>query len=533
VTLLNIVALESPADFLAAVQSLNVFGAQQFRSEQTLRNQFRTQLQQRFGEWSDGPYRAIPVARLRSSGRVEKVLSLAEPDDLFLSHFRWSATAGEYGRLQVENAVDKNGPHWSIPGNFQLHGTYSFQRDLLLRAGSVLLMKSYASITAVSALDQKVLWSRTFPYVATAIPSSVDRNFDRLNAQQGLLPSQKLSSSFQVVGTGHGWLALTNGTEFSMIEIYSGRTKWSMPLPADTSRVVASDTNVWVTSGTRGIASFSADDGRSLPVPQSADESVTLIRNVGNLLVCWKQSAGQHDPRLQWLDASTHQVIEELDLGQMQQFYFVDDNTLVGFNKQHQAQVVELRSRVSQTLTYTPTDTRSAPEVSEAQDVAAEDLKETDVPLWDPRRMQLASDGLHYYLCNRRGKLDELARSPANRHLMIFTGDLIALDRQSGDQRWRFSNRDVLMATVDQPELPIMVLLDAARPLVMGQPSEPNTFQGISKLAGQQLFEQALPMQSNLQTLSIDSPAANVLDVGVQGLRVRFEALASDGSELN
>lgn len=519
VTLLNIVALESPPEFLAAVQSLGVFGEHGFRSEDGLRDQFRAEQKRCFGQWSVGSYQTIPVARLRSSGRVEKLLTYAEPDDLFLSRFRWTATAGDYGRLQAEDVVDTNVPQWSIPGNFQLHGTYSFQRDVLMRAGSVLLVKSYASMTAVSALDQRVLWSRSFPYVATTIPASMDRNFDRPDGHGGCLPTQKLPSSFQVVGAGHGWLALTNGAEFSLIELYSGRTKWSMTLPAKTSRVVAAEARVWVASEDRGVTSYHSEDGQPVLVPSSIDESMTLIRAVENVFVCWKQSANRQDPRLQWIDSSTNAIVDDVDLKEMQQFCLVDDSTLVGFNGRHQFQVVNLRSRVSNTLTFKPAASESA------------GLEAVNVPMWDPARMQLASDGLNYYLCYRNEKTGESVRSPANRNLMIFTGDLIALDRQSGEQQWTVSNSEVLMSTVDQPELPILVLVSASKPLAAGQAIGSSTFQGISKLSGRTLFQQSLPMQSSLRVLSIDSPAVNSLNVGIQGLQVRIEALANSDAK--
>lgn len=511
IDLLSVVVLESPPEFLVAVQELQVFGGREFHSSEAMRSRLRAERQRRFAQWSGGPYRAIPVARLRSSGRVEKTLSFAESDDLFLSRFRCTATTGEYGRLQFENTVEGNLGQWSVPGSFQLHGTYSFQSDILIRAGSVLLVKSYASITAVSVLDQRVLWSRTFPYVSMSASSAETRNFDRPALQRGQLPSQRLSSSFQVVGAGHGWVALTNGTEFSMIDVYSGRTRWSMKLPANTANVLASGTTVMLTFRDHSTARFHADDGRSFSTPDVVEKSTTPIRNVGNLFVYWKQTVGQHDPRLQWVDSATNEIVDEADLSEMEQFCFVDDTTLAGFNKQHQVQVINLRTRTSQRLSFTPAVT------------ASKDSKTEDLPLWDPARMKLAADGLNFYLCNRKEATSPILRGPSNRQLMVFTGDLIALDRQTGEQQWVISNRDLMMSTIDQPGLSVMVLIKAAVAEVAGQPAGRSTFYGVSKTTGEQLFEQSLPTQSNLRTLSLHSRAVNTLDIGVQGLRVRVE----------
>jgi outer membrane protein assembly factor BamB len=523
--LLNITTLEMPTRFSAAVRTSKLFGNQTFRSDQSLRQESRKQRTDSFAKWTADAYRIIPVARLRSFGRVEKVLSIAEPDDLFLSRFRWSATAGDYGRLQVFDIAENNMPRWSIPGNYRLHGTYSFQQDILIRAGTVLLLKSYASITAVSLLDQTVLWSRSFPYVAMPTPSGSANNFDRFAPLENRLPSQQLPSSFQVIGSGHGWLALTNGRNFSMIDIYTGRTLWSMKLQKETASIVASGNTVQVSSANHTVTRFSAVDGSRLPAPDVTNDSMTPIRNTENLFVCWKQSHDKHDPRLLWIDSTTNDVVHEIDLANMMRFQFVNDNTLAGFNEQRQVQIVDLKSRTSNTISFHPTEaakTTSLPEQPTDKDTPL------DLPFWDPARVQVATDGLSFYVCNRKRNNGLFLQSPANRHMMIFEGALIALDRETGKQQWEFGNSEVLMASTDQPELPIMLLIDASQRTADGQPTGRSIFYGVSKTAGKQVFKQSLPTQSSLRTLSLSSPAINILDIGVQGLRLRIETETSD-----
>ena len=519
--LLNVTALEMPTGFLNAVQTSPLFRDRVLRSEDALTREFRTQLTEQFSGWSADSYRTIPVARLRSFAQPTKSLARAETDDRFLRCYRWTASGGTYGRLQAHDVVQGNHQRWSIPGSYQLYGSYSQQQDILLRVGSVLLLRSNRGLTAISVLDQKVLWSRTFASTVITSASVLTGNFDRFVLQKTRLPSYQLSSAFQIVGSGHGWLALWHASQLSIIDVYSGRTIWSIQRARNVTNIVASGSVVIMMSGRRRVAGFDTRHGRHISLTEKTDRSFIPIRNVEDRFVCWQDATNDRPAHLQWVDPLTNDVIDKVALTNMQNLHFVDDRTLAGINRHGQIQIVDLKSGTSRKFSFLAEDQTSAGSATQESDTGHDPA---DLPLGHPARIQVSSDGLNFYVCNRKSKSAAVLRSPSNRHLTIFEGDLSAVDRQSGQLSWHLKNTGPLMATTDQPELPILLLIEASSTGAAGQTTGRRTFRGISKLTGKRLFRQSIPHLSDFRSLSITSPARNTLDIGVQGIRVRIEA---------
>ena len=108
---------------------------------------------------------------------------------------------------------------------------------------------------------------------------------------------------------------------------------------------------------------------------------------------------------------------------------------------------------------------------------------------------------------------------------MRFEGGLRAIDRTTGNVRWWFYNDQSLLASTDQPELAVLVLVEdnLDNPVAGNSGLGRNMFRGVSKLHGRQLFSQPIPSQYGIRYISIDSPDANVLDIGVQGMKIRLE----------
>ncbi|MCP4505129.1 MAG: hypothetical protein GY826_01880, partial [Fuerstiella sp.] len=84
-------------------------------------------------------------------------------------------------------------------------------------------------------------------------------------------------------------------------------------------------------------------------------------------------------------------------------------------------------------------------------------------------------------------------------------------------------------ASTDQPNLPILVLIDDA-PLnanPMQMRAARNVFRGIAKLSGDELFKQAVPSKQGLRYAYLASSAPNSLDIAVYGMKVRMLGTAT------
>ena len=219
---------------------------------------------------------------------------------------------------------------------------------------------------------------------------------------------------------------------------------------------------------------------------------------------------------MQWIDPRTNNVIAEIDLSAMQQFHFVDDDTLVGFNDQHQLQLVDLRDRSSETFSFVPPEQTITKKDDDAETPA-------ESPLWSPRRLQVATDGLNIYLANRRKQKSRSMNGPSNRNMMEFTGDLQAIDRRSGEQTWSVQSDADLFATTDEMNLPLLLLIRPPVRNADGTIPSQSIFQGIIKLSGKRVFKQTIPTQGGLRMLSLTSKTVNSIDVGVPGLSMRIQ----------
>ena len=483
-----------------------------------------------FAGWSAESYRAIPVMRSLSYGQMLTMLTLSESDDLFLSRFRWTAVRGEFGRLQAREFTNTEASQWSIAGKYHLFGTFSQHRDIIERNGSVVLLRSFSGITAISVLDQKVLWSQSFstiPGLSTLTKAS--GNFERFNPERDRLPSWQQLSTFQIVGTGHRWLALQAGGEVKILDAYSGHTLWSIESNDKTDDFAVTDRALvrWSRSGA-DVVGFDRRNGQYLPdLPGVSSDvaALTPIRNFDRFLVCWKQSADGVPTCLQWIDPLTATVSAEVSLPGMQRFQFVDDRILAGFNSQAEMLIVDLKWRTSQRYSFGVRGgdlTESPIEEQNADDGPP------DVPFWAPERIQVSADRLNYYACNRISHRAPQMRAPplrvpSERQLTVFQGGLRAIDRETGQLRWWIHNDELLMSTTDQPELPVLVLISSPAAAVPNQGTSRSVFRGISKLTGKQLFNQIIPSQYGLRNLWLTSTARDTLDVGVQGLRIRLE----------
>ena len=92
------------------------------------------------------------------------------------------------------------------------------------------------------------------------------------------------------------------------------------------------------------------------------------------------------------------------------------------------------------------------------------------------------------------------ARLPSGIPLMYFEGGMRAIDKKTGEVRWWLSNEKVLAATVEHGSPGFLVLIEN-RPL----PGAPNglgsqsVFRAITRLGGEQLFEQSMLCPSGLR----------------------------------
>lgn len=312
-----------------------------------------------------------------------------------------------------------------------------------------------------------------------------------------------------------------------MVDIITGSTLWKRKVSPG-NKVFATKNAVVIMDGHDQIALLDSKSGDDISFSESTnltEKGWIPIRNSEELLVCWTRYKGRHSPRLGWVDPLTGEVIGDIDLSDMTRFHFINDSTLIGFNNQQQLLLVGLVSRDVQRYSFTA-DSKTSVTPEEAETLNKNQTP-ADLSMWDAERLQVAIDGLNLYVCNRRSRKAQALRGPSNRNLSVFTGELIAINRESGEQRWSFHDSGHVMATTDEPGFPLLLVIDAPGSAANGTVFQRSVFRGVSKLSGKELFRQAIPTTSGLRTLSLVSPTANIIDLGVHGLRVRIDGSRS------
>ncbi|MEZ6129427.1 MAG: PQQ-binding-like beta-propeller repeat protein [Planctomycetaceae bacterium] len=526
--ILNVTALEMPAAFLEALKKTRLFGSTQdgaggFRTREEHRLAFRKSLKEQFEAWTATEYTAVPVVRSSYGTALNSVVPL-ELEDLFLSRFQWTAVRGDNSRLQAVTVGQSDAEQWTVPGSAPIHRSWSSQPYGLSRHGSILLLSTAQGLSAVSVLDQKVLWSQTYSGSSNLITySNVSAiNFDRFVPELHRLPSQRISNAPGPFAAGHRWLGMKDGSQMQMLDAWSGRNLWSATCPHSECNLFATDDVVLLTSRSSSSMMFDRRSGIDLATDHLHDRISAPVCSAGDLLVCWQQPDHQHGRRLQWLNPRTGTVADEVSLDTMEQFHFIDDRTLVGFNSRREMQVVDLKWRTSQTCSFA-VDGNDAVE-SPAEQADPDDGLHED-PLWSPSRLQASADGLNFYVCNRVIRHRSPIQPLPERQMATFEGELRAVDRETGSLSWSLHNDQVWLATTDQPELPLLVLVRDAEPRGPGQSANHSRFRGITRNGGKDVFDVTIP--SGYRSLSLASPAPDTLDLGVQGLRVRLHGRRS------
>ncbi len=513
--LLSTMMLDLPDGFLNDADSATRV---RFPNANRLDEHFRTAMNSRCAAWTVQPYEAVPVTQLISFSRSRTLLSTVQPDDRFMRRFEWATTSGEVGRLVARDVLSADNETWSIPGKLQVYGSSSIRSGFLQRTGSILLLQTYREITAVSVLDQRILW-RHMPRPSSGIAELSDENFRHYDPERNPLPSQSSYSSLRIVGSGHRWLCVLNGRRVETLDTFTGSVLWSVELPTSYTRVRATDAVVIAGSASRPDAlCFDRRSGELINIADANDLAARAICNVGELMVCWTRTDSRASAALQWIDPVTGRIVDEVSLADSQWFQFLDDRTLCGFNDKSEMIVINLKTRKQQTCSFQVVSDTSQ------TDSRVKKSGPPEIPLWDPRRVQVAADSLNFYVSNRAGISAGLFRQPPGRQFTRFQSSLRAVSRHDGSLRWWIRNDAVLLASTDQPDLPILVLVDDAPLNAIPVPMRVtrNVFRGIAKMSGDELFKQAVPSKQGLRYAWLESSAPNSLDIAVHGMRVRM-----------
>ncbi|MCR9200747.1 MAG: hypothetical protein NXI04_19090, partial [Planctomycetaceae bacterium] len=535
--------------------------------------QLTNALKKRFGQWKATSFQRIPVNRSASFGQLARVYPVRS-DDPFLSRYSWSVVRSSSGRMQAKSLDDPN-DRWSIPGNVQAYGTYSGWSDQLFRIGSVILLRTSRSLTAVSVFDQRVLWGRNSFKSGISRVSSFRGNFTDFDGTRVPLPTHTNMPTYQLVGYGSGWICLHHGNSVEVLDLLNGTTYWSMNLGTSLQRVIATDDFVVVKPQGREAVAFDTLSGRPQAV-EGAEEMIQagIIPTTAGL-VMWRKPQDGAPRRLEWVSPATGQVNRTVSLDGMQHFHFLDDATLVGLHEDSRFTITNLLTGEQQSRSWAVEEDRvvtlepvpdfdlspvknvprpekaaadqpnAQPDPAQqppakpaaAQPAAAQPAPQagpprspSEAPLWSTARVHVVRDPCHFFVTNHAGPTAPSFRAPFGRNCSLVVGGLRMIDRQSGELVLALATEDRLVASTDQPELGLLVLMTETGSASTANGLVPSLLTGWSRSSGQRLFRQVAPSRYGSRFLDYSSPEPNILDVALQGFRLRLDGTSTTSS---
>lgn len=502
-----------------------------------------------FGKWNAAAFARIPVNRSASFGQLARVYPVRS-DDPFLSRYGWSVVRSSSGRMQARSLEDPS-DRWSIPGNVQAYGTYSGWSDQLFRIGSVILLRTSRSLTAVSVFDQRVLWGRNSFKSGITRVSSFRGNFTDFDGTRVPLPTHTNMPTYQLVGYGSGWICLHHGNSVEVLDLLNGATYWSMNLDTTLQRVIATDDFVIVKPQGKPAMAFDTLSGRPQAVNGAEEMILAGIIPTSDGLVMWRKPQNDAPRRLEWISPATGEVNRTVSLDGMQHFHFLDDASLVGLHDDSRFTITSLLTGEQQSCSWAaPEDeivtlepvpdfdlspVKQAAKAEEganagpaqrAQPAGPADGPDSP-PLWSTSRVHVVRDACHYFVTNHAGPRDASFRAPFGRNSSLVVGGLRMIDRDSGELVLALATEDRLVASTDQPELGLLVLTTETGTVSTANGLVPSQLTGWSRSSGKQLFRQVVPSRYGSRFLDFGSPEPNVLDIALQGFRLRLDGTQS------
>lgn len=520
--LLNALIYDLPAPVVEIVRGEFARNKLHLPDRQDIDNDFKTRLANQSALWTGESFEPVPVLRISSVGRITGRLTTVSADDLFLKQYQWSAvrgsqqwsvSRGSFGRLQAVRTVSP-GERWSVPGIPDDYSVASGRTELLRRFGSLLILQTFRGIAAVSVLDQRVIWARNVETsTKTPITVSLDAGFREFTVGRDHVPSARKWGFIQILGDGLNWLCVRTPATLEIVETLTGSALWSVALEPKYNHIVATDDFVLATgNGVSEALCFNRRSGRRVDLPAIKDLAARTMTSSGRNLVCWKSAAEDEPAALQWVSPTTGTLEREVTLQGLQHFQFADDRTLAGFSSDDELLIVNLDSGEQQRSSFAVEDADSEPDEPDAA----------------PRRFRITADALNYYVAEFPKDIGATTQQLSGRRMLAFQGRLRVVSRESGRLIWSSTGGGQQFATTDQPDLPLLILIDGQR-LQKDNPASMATvfrIRGLRRTDGTEVFRHTIPSQSALRYLDIASTKPDSVDVAVNGQRVRMNAIS-------
>jgi outer membrane protein assembly factor BamB len=448
--------------------------------------------------WDRTDYLTIPFVRRNPAHRHPYRLHVSRPNDSFLRQFDLLIHR-DPPRLVVREVAPSRQWLWSIPGSFPARPGLAAV-PTIERSGSLLLIQAVDGVTAVSLLEQRVLWQ---------IRADPETNDARTGSTRRMSP--------RIVSTGPRWVCLQTGQLIEMVDALTGESSWSCPV-ASSDTVWASENCVIVhDQGNRTLVALDRRSGQQLHHHFSPADVRHIVSTSGTEFVMQQQDAEEpHTTTIVWQNALT---------GKISRTVTVDDVAHIRQNEGCQTVIVHTDSRLSvvdlQTARVREYHWSADAQTDVSQSAAGRETGSQHD--WPPDRIRFFEDSAYVYLIHQADTALQGVRVP-EREFTRFRA-MRVFERHSGELLWETSLPKSQYGSVvtDQLTLPFVATLDQAIPNRPGQRDGRVRLRCFRKSDGHPFIEQFLPSRYSYDEFRLSAAEDYSVSAQIHGTHIRFE----------
>ena len=494
----------------------------------------REVLAQQWSQWQDTTYSAVPVNPVEGSMMPQSnaaKLSLRHQEDPFLSAWRWS-TFRETSVLAIRSLLQPDEPMCTIEGGmFDAISLGSV--GSVVRFGSVVLVQNSMGLSAVSMIDQRVLWSRRIPNQSSRVMWQLMADMHLFSRFSNSLPAWQeiYGRDLRICGGTDRWICVQTPSSLEMIDLLTGQNLWSVQNPPDNRHVYATEACVLV-SKTSSPSTVKDDPAvtylsRTAGIEGSSVISQDALRRTmmatGHELVVWEHPAvAGGSVLLNWTNPDTGEVRRFLELKDMLKCQFMDFRTLAAVTRKGEFEIIDLVTAEKNVVQL------AAEGESNAESEPPEDFYSKAIIMADP---------VNYYIFSlpgrQVGQVQLMLGSLSD--LYPIGSELRAIDRASGKSRWILNADENTNALLDATGDPVLLLVNfsarkkPANPaggIVIPGLALPNQNQTLitaySRMSGKKLFQHSVASRFPSMNLEFKVTPQKQLDLRALGSRIRF-----------
>ena len=445
--------------------------------------------------WHQTGFNVLPFARSGPSRQHAVRLQCREPLDSICNAFDFVLRRNP-NRLSVYYKSPDPALLWSI--NRQLPGTSSSTGAARIqRFGSLLLFTAANHIVVLSMIDQRVLWER----------SNIGGSKRDSRTVAGRSPGRNRWPRQTHGGKPYDWLCLVGDSSLSVVDAYSGFTRWSHPIRSE-QRVAITESAILITDG-ESVTALSPRFGFPLSTHLQPKDVLAAVDCCGAELFVAESSEPSAALQCSWKNPLSGEISLLEELSGVAHVQRPSSDQLAVVHGNLDVSVVDIATRQVQQYPW-----------YQRSNDGAEDSAPSE---WKPGQLQYYQDEDFVYLFRKPDHRMTRGRIP-NRTLAGFDR-IRVLDRQTGEQLWELAmpENESARAVTDQLSLPFLAVIQEAVHPVSGKRLGYVQFRCYHKRTGQLLVDSRLPSRFSYDQMRVEAEDDHSIMLQLHGTQVRFE----------